>query len=170
MVTKLHGTVEGQRTEKVGYLRHRHLIRTVDASRRRAVSTWREMEKKQSSSKTRQQAEQSCVATLDKTLTEAFEFADEIIGIKKDEAIEAIFSVKRVVAGVCSVQSAVVSCRQTTCLMVCLTAHHGALDGANAGDDPLHRDDCLDLLGLLCVNHIVGVGKRLGEVVIHCSH
>lgn len=44
---------------------------------------------------TPQQAEQKSVAVLDKRISEALSYADEVVDVKKDETIEGIVSVKK---------------------------------------------------------------------------
>lgn len=51
------------------------------------------------------------MAALDRKLMETFSYTDEILDVQKDETIERILSMKKVVAGFSPVHSAVVSYR-----------------------------------------------------------
>lgn len=58
---------------------------------------------------TPQQAEQKSVAVLDKRICEALTYADEVMDVKKDEAIEGAVSVKKAINTLGPVQTVVVS-------------------------------------------------------------
>ena len=58
---------------------------------------------------TLQQAEQKSVAVLDKRISEALSYADEVVDVKKDEAIEGVVSAKKAINTLGPVQTVVVS-------------------------------------------------------------
>lgn len=60
----------------------------------------------------RQQAEQKSVTVLDKKICEALSYADEVVDVKKDEAIEGIVSAKKAINTLGPVQTVVVSAQR----------------------------------------------------------